>query len=116
MKRVATITVPDETSAMSQHPLSGIAQKTVRIARLVLLLIAAKIVHTANRVKVRYSIHDTRVPAFFDFLEHLDHHRSLPIIAPSWKPNCQPPDLPLQEISCTKSPGIEGPNPKKEKP
>ena len=31
----------------------------------VLLLIAAKIVYSANRVKVRYSIHDTRVPRVF---------------------------------------------------
>ena len=102
MKLVAAMTVPEETSSKSHHPLSGIAQKTVRVARLVLLLIAAKIVYTANRVKVRYSIHDTRVPAFFDFLGHLDHHRGLPLIAPSWKPNCQPPDLPMQENPCTK--------------
>lgn len=112
MKLVAAMTVPEETSAKSQHQLSGIAQKTVRTARLVLLLIAAKIVHTANRVKVRYSIHDTRVSAFFGFLEHLDHHRSLPTTAPSWEPNCQPPDLPLHENSCTKSRGAEGPKAK----
>ena len=103
MKLVAAMTVPQETKGESRHPLSAIAQNTLRIARLVLLLIAAKIVYSANRVKVRYSIHDTRIPAFFDFLGHLDHHRAIQPSAPSWQPNCQPPDLPMQEISCTKS-------------
>jgi hypothetical protein len=58
MKLVAAMTVPQEADAESRHPLSAIAQNTLRIARLVLLLIAAKIVYTANRLKVRYSIHD----------------------------------------------------------
>ena len=101
MKLVAAMTVPEETRAKSRHPLSAIAENTVRIARLVLLLIAAKIVYSANCVKVRYSIHDTRIPAFFDFLGHLDTHRGLPPTEPSWTPNCQPPNLPMQEISCT---------------
>jgi hypothetical protein len=103
MKLVAAMTVPEESNEPSRHPLSAIAKNTVRIARLVLLLIAAKIVYSANRVKVRYSIHDTRVPAFFDFLSHLDHHRAIPLPGPPWQPNCQPPDLPMQENSCTES-------------
>jgi hypothetical protein len=103
MKLVAAMTAPQEVEDESRHPLSAIAQSTLRIARLVLSLIAAKIVYSANRVKVRYSIHDTRVAAFFDYLHHLDHHRGLPFAAPSWRPNCQPPDLPMQEISCTDS-------------
>jgi hypothetical protein len=106
MKLVAAMAVPQETNTESRHPLSAIAQNTLRIARLVLLLIAAKIVYNANRVKVRYSIHDTRVPAFFGFLHHLDRHRGLSYVAPSWRPNCQPLDLPMdsaQENSCTDS-------------
>jgi hypothetical protein len=103
MKLVAAMTVPEESGKSSRHPLSTIAQNTVRIARLVLLLIAAKVVYSANRVKARYSIHDTRVPAFFDFLSHLDHHRAVPMPLPSWQPNCQPSDLPMQEISCIES-------------
>ena len=106
MKLVAALTVPQEATGESRHRLSAIAQNTLRIARLVLLLIAAKIVYNANRVKVRYSIHDTRVPAFFDFLHHLDHYRGIPFAAPSWQPNCQPPDLPMdlmQENSCINS-------------
>jgi hypothetical protein len=115
MKLVAAMTVPEETRAKSRHPLSAIAENTVRIARLVLLLIAAKIVYSANRVKVRYSIHDARVSAFFDFLGHLDNYRSLPPIAPSWEPNCQPPELPMQENSCTKFARAAVPKPKKGK-
>jgi hypothetical protein len=103
MKLVAAMSVPKEATKKSQHPLFGIAQNTLRIARLVLLLIAAKIVYSANRVKVRYSIHDTRVGAFFDFLGHLDHHRVVGQFPPSWEPRCQPADLPVQENSCTES-------------
>ena len=100
MKLVAAMTVPSQPEAQSSHPLSSIAQNTVRIARLVLLLIAAKIVYTANQVKVRYSIHDARIPAYFDFLRHLDQHRGLEPQCPWWHAKCQPPDLPMQEISC----------------
>ena len=103
MKLVAAMSVPKEATTKSQHPLAGIAQNTLRIARLVLLLIAAKIVYSANRVKVRYSIQDTRVGAFFDFLGHLDHHRAVGQFPPSWKPRCQPVDMPMQEIPCTES-------------
>lgn len=103
MKLVAAMTVPQETDAQSRHPLSAIAQNTVRIARLVLLLIAAKIVYTANRVKVRYSIHDARVDSYFEFLNHLDDHRAAEDDWPSWKPNCQPPGMWVQENSCIDS-------------
>lgn len=103
MKLVASMTVPQDEQCESRHPLADIASNTLRIARLVLLLIAAKIVYSANRVKVRYSIHDTRVPTFFDFLSLLDHHRAIPMPGPPWQPNCQPPDLPMQENSCTES-------------
>lgn len=106
MKLVAAMTVPQEMKVESRHQLRNISQNTLRIARLILLLIAAKIVYTANRVKVRYSILDTRVPAFFGFLHHLDQHRSAPAPAPSWQPKCQPADLPMefvQENSCANS-------------
>ena len=35
---------------------------TVRIARLKLLFIAAKVVNHSNRDKIKYSIHDSRTP------------------------------------------------------
>lgn len=63
----------------------------------------AKFLVSANQVKVRYSIHDARVPAYFDFLDYLDQHRNTPTPVPPWKPNCQPPDLTMQENSCTDS-------------
>ena len=115
MKLVAAMTVREETRAESRHPFGAIAQSTIRIARLVLLLIAAKIVYTANRVKVRYSIHDTRVPAYFDFLSHIDHHRVAPMPVPPWQPNCQPPNLPMQGNSCTEIARPAGPKAKRGK-
>jgi hypothetical protein len=63
--------------------LKGIASNTIRIARLRLLFIAAKVVKDQNRDKVKYSIHDTRTPTMFGFLEHLDLMRSKP------RPWCQ---------------------------
>jgi hypothetical protein len=103
MKLVAAMTVPQESDVPARHPLSAIAQNTVRIARLVLLLIAAKIVYSANRVKVRYSIHDARVDPYFEFLNHLDAHRAAEDNWPSWQPNCQPHGTWVQENSCTGS-------------
>jgi len=55
--------------------LSGIEDNTIRIARLKLLLIAAKLVTTGNTTKVRYSEHDSRVAGLFSFMEHLDRVR-----------------------------------------
>lgn len=101
MKLVAAKTVPRDEECQARHPFAGIVQNTLRIARLVLLLIAAKIVHSANQLKVRYSIHDARVPPYFDLLEYLDQNRKASTPVPPWKPNCQPPDLPMQGISCT---------------
>jgi hypothetical protein len=62
-----------ETSA--ETGLSGIVNNTIRIARLKILLIAAKIVSHANRNKVKYSIHDSRTPGLMNFLEFLDNAR-----------------------------------------
>lgn len=56
----------------------GIKTNTVRIARLRLLMIAAKVVMASNRDKVRYSIHDSRTPALVSFLKYLDLRRAEP--------------------------------------
>jgi len=53
----------------------GIMTNTIRIARLKLLFIAAKVVRDSNRDKVRYSIHDFRTPALIGFLDFLDTSR-----------------------------------------
>ena len=58
---------------------SGIAivDHTVRIARLKMLYVAAKIVHHANRDIVYYSIHESRAEGIVDYLEYLDRRREL---------------------------------------
>jgi hypothetical protein len=56
--------------------LGGLADNTIRIARLKLLLIAAKLVFHDNREKIRFSIYDTRTPAMLNFLKFLDTARS----------------------------------------
>lgn len=55
---------------------AGIADNNIRIARLKLLMIGAKIVKAGNRDIVKYSKHDTRTSALLTFYEFLDHLRS----------------------------------------
>jgi hypothetical protein len=55
--------------------LRGIANHTIRIARLKLLFIAAKVVKESNVDKIKYSIHDARTPAMIKFLKFLDKIR-----------------------------------------
>jgi hypothetical protein len=101
MKLTAAMTVPKEKETSTKHPLNAIAQNTIRVARYVLLLIAAKVVFTANRLKVRCSIYDSRVPSFLDFLNYLDHHRAVRTDWPPSEFNCQPLESNVQEKSCT---------------
>jgi hypothetical protein len=58
--------------------LRGIMTNTVRIARLKLLFIAAKLVHHNGRDMVKYSIHDSRTPEMLYLLQFLDKARSSP--------------------------------------
>jgi len=58
--------------------LKTVASNTIRIARLKLLFIAAKVVKDQNRDKVKYSIYDTRTPAMIHFLNFLDQARLKP--------------------------------------
>jgi hypothetical protein len=51
---------------------------TIRIARLKLLFIAAKVVTDSNRYKVKYSIHDTRTSPMMKFLKFIDMARGRP--------------------------------------
>jgi hypothetical protein len=50
----------------------GMKDHTIRIARLKLLMIAAKLVRAENREQVKYSIQDTRTPGLLKFYEFLD--------------------------------------------
>ncbi|MDM8536794.1 IS1380 family transposase [Desulfobacterales bacterium HSG17] len=58
--------------------MKGIETNTVRIARLRLLMISAKVVTDSNRDKVRYSVQDSRTQGLFCFLEYLDMKRKKP--------------------------------------
>ena len=83
-----------QKSASADRPatdsvLTGIMTNTVRIARLKLLFIAAKVVSHGNRDKIRYSIHDSRTPEMFNLLKFLDKARMNPKPwhkAYSWSP------------------------------
>lgn len=63
--------------------LKTVAANTIRIARLKLLFIAAKVVKDQNCDKVKYSIHDARTPAMIHFLNFLDQARLKP---KPWEP------------------------------
>ncbi len=65
-------------SAKVMPALKTVAYNTIRIARLKLLYIAAKVVKDQNRDKVKYSIHDARTPAMIHFLNFLDQARLKP--------------------------------------
>jgi len=70
--------VSTSNNKIDSKGLSGIATNTIRIARLKLLFISAKVVRNSNRDKVKYSIHDARAPAMMHFLRFLDVKRSKP--------------------------------------
>jgi hypothetical protein len=78
-KMAAEISTPrnkTETHHSVQDGFQGLINNTIRIARLKLLFIAAKVVSHSNRDKVSYSIHDSRLPGLMHFLKFLDKARS----------------------------------------
>ena len=64
----------DDRNITPYRSLSGLANNQVRIARLRLLLIAAKVVFH-SKDKIKYSIHDMRTPGLMHFLNYLDRAR-----------------------------------------
>ena len=81
MKMIARQSVSDDRNKAVTSPgsiLKGIMNNTVRIARLKLLFIAAKVVKDGNRDKIKYSIHDSRTPEMLHLLRFLDNARSNP--------------------------------------
>lgn len=67
-QKQAGATVPESWRiAMPDH--------TIRIARLKLLFVAAKIRFHSNRDDVRYSVHEQRAAGQIDFLDYLDRRR-----------------------------------------
>jgi hypothetical protein len=85
MKMLARRSVSD-----SKEPslMKGIVSNTVRIARLKLLFITAKVVQDGNRDKIKYSVHDARTPEMLSFLRFLDNRRgqTKPWLAPGGWP------------------------------
>jgi len=79
LKMIAQLGIGDDQCDQvddSAKGLQGIMNNTIRIARLKLLFIAAKVVKESNVDKVKYSIHDARTPAMLHFLKFLDKARS----------------------------------------
>ena len=64
----------DDRNTIPYPSLDGLANNQVRIARLRLLLIAAKVVYH-SKDKVKYSVHDMRTPGLMYFLNYLDRAR-----------------------------------------
>ncbi|MFH1351023.1 MAG: IS1380 family transposase [Pseudomonadota bacterium] len=64
-----------DSSDSTHDSLKGLTDNLIRIARLKLLLIGAKVVYH-SRDKVKYSIMDTRTPGLMHFLKYLDKARS----------------------------------------
>jgi len=63
----------EEKSDVKYH--SDIVDATIRISRLKMLYIPAKITTHSEKTKIRYSVHDTRSAEIVDFLEYLDRKR-----------------------------------------
>jgi hypothetical protein len=82
-------------AAIKGTAIKDIVANTVRIARLKLLFIAAKVVKDGNRDKVKYSVHDARTPEILSLLRGLDKRRSQS--KPWTKPGnwCQRFELPV---------------------
>jgi len=74
MKIMAQMSTKSSTSEAKGF--KDVMTNTIRIARLKLLFIAAKVVKDSNRDKVKYSIHDARTPPMMKFLKFLDDVRS----------------------------------------
>jgi hypothetical protein len=64
-----------DTKDSASRGLKGIMDNTIRIARLKLLYIAAKVVRNSNIDKIKYSIHDARTPGILNFFKFLDASR-----------------------------------------
>ncbi len=67
---------PASRSDTAHGALKGIIDNTIRLARLKLLFIAAKVPFHDNKTTVKYSIHDARTPGMLYFLKFLDKARS----------------------------------------
>ena len=75
MAEISTQENTPDTVKLAHDHLKGLMNNQIRIARLKLLLIAAKVIYH-SRDQVKYSIQDTRTPGLIHFLNYLDKARS----------------------------------------
>ena len=78
LKMIAELSIGDDLCEQADDAaagLQGIVNNTIRIARLKLLFIAAKVVKDSNVDRVKYSIHDARTPTMINFLKFIDKIR-----------------------------------------
>ncbi len=66
---------PPQRQQPETLPRAAIVDHTIRVARLKLLYLAAKITFHDNRDRVYYSIHEHRAAGILDFLNYLDRRR-----------------------------------------
>jgi hypothetical protein len=76
-KMLAEISNRPNSSSLNPNnaALHGLTNNQIRIGRLRLLLIAAKVVSHSGNDNVKYSIHDARTPGLMFFLNYLDKAR-----------------------------------------
>ena len=77
MKQVAGAHQKDQAVVETGQPPERVevVQQTIRVARLKLLFVAAKVTYHNARDNVYYSIHDSRASGLIDFLDYLDRKR-----------------------------------------
>jgi hypothetical protein len=75
MAEISNRNAPSEAPDIAHDSLKGLKDNLIRIARLKLLLIGAKVVYHSTD-KVKYSIMDARTPGLMHFLNYLDKARS----------------------------------------
>lgn len=78
LKQVAGCQVKEASVRETGRPPERIevVDQTVRLSRLKMLYVAAKISQHSNRAKVYYSIHESRASSIMDFLDYLDQRRA----------------------------------------
>jgi Transposase DDE domain group 1 len=76
MKWLASQADPAASSGPPKRPEIQLPDHTIRIARLKMLYVAAKIVVHGNRDELRYSGHEQRAGGLIDFLQYLDRRRA----------------------------------------
>jgi hypothetical protein len=75
MAEISNQSVASDTADSAHDSLKGLKDNLIRIARLKLLLIGAKVVYH-SRDRVKYSMMDSRTPGLMHFLNYLDRARA----------------------------------------